>query len=168
MKVLVLGAGGKTGTLVVEKAMAAGHDVTAFVRRRDAYDGPAKNVATGEATDARTMRAAIEGHEAVIDTIGGKTPYMSTSLERDAARAAIDAMASTGVRRLIVTSMLGVGDSKANSSLLVRLLVETFLRGADKDKSAMEQEVRKSGLDWVIVRPAVLNDGPAKGDVKTF
>ena len=64
--------------------------------------------------------------------------------------------------------MLGVGDSLANSSWYLRLLVATFLRGADKDKAAMEDAVEASDLDWVILRPAVLTDEPARGNVRVF
>jgi len=64
--------------------------------------------------------------------------------------------------------MLGVGESKANATVFLRLLVATFLRGANKDKAAMESAVKASGLDWVILRPAILNDEIATGNVRVF
>jgi hypothetical protein len=66
-----------------------------------------------------------------------------------------------GVRRLIAVSSLGVGDSIANVPLLYRALMPIFFRGAIPDKEGMEAELRGSGLDWTIVRPAGLTDGPA-------
>ena len=77
-------------------------------------------------------------------------------------------MQRNDVRRLVVTSMIGEGDSEANTPFYERLLVSTFLRGADKDKAAMESAVESSGLDWVILRPALLTDDPAKGNVRVF
>ena len=77
-------------------------------------------------------------------------------------------MQQHGARRLVVTSMMGVGESKANSSFFLRLLVATFLRGADKDKAAMESEVKTSNLDWVILRPSILTDGSVTGNVRVF
>lgn len=168
MKVLVVGANGKTGHLVVEKALAAGHTVTAFVHSRKSYSGTAQRVVAGDSTDETAMRAAVDGHDAIVDTVGGKTPYKSTVLEQNTVKAIIGAMSSTGARRLIAVSMLGVGDSSSKATLLVRVLVATFLRGANKDKTAMEEEVKKSDLEWTIVRPAVLTDEPAKGSVKIF
>jgi putative NADH-flavin reductase len=164
VRVLVLGAGGKTGGAVVQQAQTAGHQVTAFVHHAGDYDGPAGvNVAEGDATDADAVAAAV------IDTIGGKTPYKSnTTLEADVARAVIAAMTRSGVRRLLVTSSIGVGDSLANGTLGLRVLLKTFLRGSTADKAAMERAVTASGLDWTIARPAVLTDKPATGTIRTF
>lgn len=166
MKVLVFGANGKTGRMVVERAAAAGHEVTAFVRDSEQSEAPNVKLAQGDATSRADVDAAMRGQEAVIDTIGGKTPYKDTDLESSAAATIIASMKSNGVRRLIATSMLGVGDSKENAPFYARLLVSTFLRGADKDKSAMEAEVSASGLDWTILRPAILTDDEGTGNVQ--
>lgn len=168
MKVLVIGAAGKTGRAVVEQAVAAGHQVTAFVHSADGYAVPGVRVIEGDAADRVDMDAAVLGQDAVLDTIGGKTPYKATMLESSAAATIIASMQRNDVRRLVVTSMVGVGDSAANATVYERLLVATFLRGADKDKTAMEAAVESSGLDWVILRPAILTDDPATGDVRVF
>lgn len=170
MKVLVLGAGGKTGGAVVQQAVEAGHQVTAFVRHAGDYHGPAGvAVEAGDATDAETVAGAVAGQDAVVDTVGGKTPYKSNiTLEDEVAKAVIAAMQRHGVRRLLVTSSLGVGDSVASSTLFLRVLLTTFLRGSTADKAAMERRVEASGLDWTITRPAVLSDGPATGDVRVL
>lgn len=170
MKVLVLGAGGRTGRAVVQQAVAAGHQVTAFVHHAGDYRGPdGVRVEEGDATDADLVAAAVAGQDAVIDTIGGKTPYRSdVTLEGDVAQAVVIAMQRHAVRRLLVTSSLGVGDSVANSTGVLRILLKTFLRGSTADKAAMEREVEASGLDWTIARPAVLKDDPATGGVRVF
>ena len=169
MKVLVLGAGGKTGGAVVVEAVAAGHQVTAFVHHAGGFEPPeGVRVAEGDATDADDVAAALSGQEAVIDTIGGKTPYKSnTTLERDVATAIIAAMQHHHeARRLLVTSSVGVGDSVAHATAFLRLLLRTFLRGSTADKAAMEELVEASGLDWTITRPAILTDDPATGNVR--
>ena len=111
MNIVVFGAGGKTGKLVVERAVEAGHTVTAFVRDRSKEQRLGVDIAVGDTGNAETVRAAISGKDAVIDTIGGKTPYKETELERTAAKNIIDAMQSEGVRRLVVVSMMGIGES---------------------------------------------------------
>ena len=73
-----------------------------------------------------------------------------------------------GVRRLAVTSMVGEGDSAANTPFYVKIALATFLRGATPDKANMESAVSGSELDWVITRPAVLTEKPATGDVRIF
>ncbi len=168
MKILVIGAGGRTGRAVVDQAVAAGHEVAAFLHKADEYNVTNVRVIEGDAADSAAMDAAVLGQDAVIDTIGGKTPYKETTLESSAASTIITAMQRNGVRRLVVSSMLGVGESKAKAPIYVRLLVATFLRGANKDKAAMESAVKSSGLDWVILRPAILTDDSATGKVRVF
>ena len=124
---------------------------------------------TGDATDPVALTAAVATQQAVIDTIGGKTPYRTTDLEQKVARAVIAAMRQQGVQRLIAVSALGVGDSKQQASFLFRrLILPTFLRGSTKDKAAMEREIQNSGLTFVLARPAVLNDQPPVGRVRVF
>jgi putative NADH-flavin reductase len=168
MKVLVVGAAGRTGRAVVQQAQEAGHEVTAFVHAEGGYAAPGVTVRVGEAGNRSAMAAAITGQEAVIDTVGGKKPYRRTTLEASAAEAIIDAMKGAHVRRLIVTSSLGVGDSRENATFFFRILQASFLRGSSVDKAKMEEEVQASDLDWVIIRPAALSQKPATGDVRIF
>lgn len=166
MKVLVVGAAGKTGRAVVEQAVKAGHEVTALVHSDNGYNVAGVAVRVGDATDAETVYAAVTGQDAVIDTVAGKTPYKRTKLETSVATAIVAAMQRHDVRRLVVTSMIGEGDSAANTPLYVKILLATFLRGAAPDKAGMESAVRGSDLDWVITRPPILTDKPATGDVR--
>lgn len=168
MKILVIGAAGKTGTEVVQQAIAAGHEVTAFVHQAGDYHVPGVRVLEGDASDQAAMDAAVAGQDAVLDTIGGKTPFKATTLESSVAATIIASMQQKGVRRLVVTSMLGEGDSIHDSSPYLRLLVSTFLRGADKDKAKMEMAVESSGLDWVILRPSILTEDAATGHVQVL
>jgi uncharacterized protein YbjT (DUF2867 family) len=170
MKVLVIGAAGRTGRAVVEKAVAAGHVVTAFVR--DAFAGNVGDgvrIFSGDAADRASLDKAMVGQDAVIDTIGGKTPYRETTLERSVAGAVTASMKANGVRRLVVISSFGVGDSVDQASWFVEhVIVPTWLRGSTADKAAMEAVVRASGIAFVIVRPAMLIDDAATGSVKIF
>jgi putative NADH-flavin reductase len=169
MKVLVVGAAGKTGRAVVEQAMKQGHQVTAFVHSDGGYDVPGVvEIKTGDASNTAAMENAILGQDAVVDTVGGKVPYKHTTLEGDVAAAIVGAMQRQGVRRLVVTSMYGEGDSGANAAFYVKILMATFLRGEVPDKAQKESTVTGSGLDWVIVRPPFLTEKPATGEVRVF
>ncbi len=167
MKVLVLGATGKTGSLVVERAVAKGHAVTVLVRDAEKLHQRDKvRVLIGDATEPEDVVKAMDGNDAVIDTIGGTTPYKDTTLERTAAHNVVEAMKTKGARRLVVISMMGLGDSREQAPFWYEhLLMPTFLRGSTKDKAALEQEVNASGLDFVIARPPILKDDRAKGAV---
>lgn len=166
MKVLVLGANGKTGSLVVERALAKGHEVTALVRDASEFKHESTRVVVGDATNPADVLKAIEGNDAVIDTIGGPTPYKDTTLERTAAHNVIEAMRAKNIRRLIVISMMGLGTSRTQAPFWYEhLLMPTFLRGSTKDKAALEAEVSASKLDFVIARPPILQDDPPTGSV---
>lgn len=106
------------------------------------------------------MATAVAGQDAVIDTVGGKTPDQHTTLETSVASTIIAVMRRHSTRRLVITSMIGEGDSTPNTTLLVRVLLATFLRGATSDKARMEAAVNGSGLDWVITRPPILTEKP--------
>jgi putative NADH-flavin reductase len=168
MKVLVIGAAGKSGKVVVEQALAAGHDVTAFVHKTEGYvPDSSVRVIQGDARDRSAMDSAMLGQDAVIDTIGNENPLKATTLESSAAATITASMQSSGVRRLVVISMIGERESVANTNWWERLFL-SLLRHEMKDKAAMEAIVDTSGLDWIIVRPPFLNDDPAKGDFHVF
>ena len=169
MKVLVIEAAGKSGKAVVEQAVAAGHDVTAFVHKIEGY-APDLNVrvVVGDARDRSAMDSAMLGQDAVIDTIGGKLSFKTTTLESSAAATIIASMQSSGVCRLVVISVIGAGESVMNTNWYERLFLSTILRSEMKDKAAMEASVDASGLDWTIVRLPFLNDDPATGNIHVF
>jgi uncharacterized protein YbjT (DUF2867 family) len=165
MKVLVLGATGKTGSLVVGRALEKNHEVTVLVRDPAKFTRSEVRVLAGDATRHDDVRKAMVGQAAAIDTIGGTTPYKTTRLESTAVRNVIDAMRAEGARRLIVVSMMGLGGSRAQAPFWYKhLLMPTFLRGSTQDKGLMEEAVAASGLDYVIVRPPILGDGPPAGN----
>ena len=167
MKVLVIGAAGKSGVALVQQALVEGHEVTAFVHDPSEYHQTGVHVIAGDVLDAAKVDEAVAGQDAVLDALGGKTPFKETTLETNAARYVVNAMRKHGVRRLVVISVMGEGESRESAGFFYEhLLMPTFLRGAMKDKAGMEAEVEASDLDWVLVRPPMLTDGEAIGNVK--
>jgi uncharacterized protein YbjT (DUF2867 family) len=168
MKVLVLGATGKTGQLVVQEALAKGHAVTVLSRDPNKLQQRQKVRALGgNSTNAGDVKRAMEGQDAVIDVVGGATPYRSTTLETDTAQNTIAAMRTMGVKRLVVVTMMGLGESREQAPFWYRyLLMTTFLRGSSKDKGNVEKAVMASGMEFVIARPPILKDDPATGQVR--
>ena len=81
----------------------------------------------------------------------------------DGTKNIVKAMQQFGVRRFICESSLGVGDSKGSLGLLYTyFLIPLFLRSLFGDKEVQERTIRDSDLDWVIVRPAALTNGPQR------
>lgn len=167
MKVLVIGAGGRTGRLIVDRARAAGHLVTGLLRRAPDAKHPLPSgvsVVEGDAQNPLTLRDAMEGCEAVIDAIASSKPYLDTDLETSTAKAILEVMPAVGAKRLLVISAMGMGESKLQAGFLyAKVLMPTFLRGIVKDKTGMEAEVMGSGVAWTIVRPPILSNGAATG-----
>ena len=168
MKILVIGASQGTGALVVEEALARGHAVTAFARSpaKLAIEHPKLEKVRGDFHDRESVEAAVRGHDAVIITASATSlsgfkdnpRYFSQGTAH-----VIEAMKANDVRRLVVLSALGTGESRALSGFLVRkLLVDFILALPFADHERQEQMTRESGLDWVIARPGRLTDGPAK------
>ena len=155
MKVLVIGAAGKSGEALVNEALATGHKVTAFVRRAAQYKKANVRIVAGDVLDAAAVDVAVAGQDAVIDALGGKTPWKV--METSAAHNIVDAMRRNGVRRLLKISVVGAGESVKNAGFFnEHLLMRTFLRGLLVDKAGMEAEIEGSNLDWTLVRPPML------------
>ncbi len=75
----------------------------------------------------------------------------------------IDAMEKLGVRRFVCQSSLGIGDSKGRLGVLYNfVLIPLMLRNIFRDKELQEKLIRESTLDWIIVRPSRLTNGPQR------
>ena len=169
MKVLVLGATGGIGRLIVREAVAKGHSVVALVRSKASADLPGVSMIEGDARDGATLGRAVDGCDAVVSALGTGVGRRKVDLLTIATRALVAAMTRSGVRRLVCVSALGVGDSRGHGGFVFdRLFQPLLLSQAYKDKERQEAAIRASALDWVVVRPAMLTNDPARGSVRAF
>jgi uncharacterized protein YbjT (DUF2867 family) len=167
MKVLVLGATGGSGRLIVREARAKGHSVVALVRSKANADLPGADMIEGDARDEGTLIRALNGCDAVVSSLGTGVSFREVSLLTVATGALVRAMTRNGVRRLVCISALGVGDSRGHGGFVFdKLFQPLLLSHAYKDKDGQEAAIRASSLDWVIVRPAMLTNDPARGSVR--
>lgn len=162
MKILIIGGTGGTGKQIVSQALEAGHEVTVLARDRAKCgpEQPRRRVIVGELQDGAALADAMRGQDAVISAIGRGYSFKSEDLIARTVPGIIAAMKAAGVRRLLFTSALGVGPSVADAPILPRLFFRTLLRGIYADKLIGDQLIRGSGLDWTIVQPAQMTDGP--------
>lgn len=164
-RILLAGANGATGRHVVEQALAAGHDVTAFVRRRDGLpDDRRLRVVVGDVVgDAPALAAALHRHDALISALGNglllRTGRRPKILGR-AARTIVTAMTDAGVARLALMLSYGSAATAAAASLPVRALGATVLRHDFADLAAADAAVTTSTLDWTVCHFGALTDGP--------
>lgn len=151
LRVLVTGATGFVGRHVVARLKEDGLAVRVLVRPDRARPGPEAEgleIAEGNVLDAASVAAAARGCRAAVHLVGiiRERPWQTFEAVHATGTAhVVAACLAAGVPRLIYLSALGVG------------------RGTDtayfRTKEAAEGHVRDSGLDWTILRPAVIH-GP--------
>jgi putative NADH-flavin reductase len=150
-------------------ALERGHDITALVRTpsRLRVTHPRLTVVTGDVLQPASLDAAVRGQDAVLSALGHKRWLYPTRILSAGTQNVIEAMRRHGVRRLIVETALGIGETWWQMGLYYTLFVRLFiLPFYFFDKSRQEALVRRSGLDWTLVRPGALNNGPRRGVIR--
>ena len=161
MKLVILGATGRTGRHLVSQALEAGHDVTILARDKSHAPADARlRIIEGDAADTAVLTSALRDQDAVISAIGRGQSFKPERLIERTVPAILAAMQANGIKRLMFMSALGVGDSYQDSPIMPRVFFKTLLRGIYADKAIGDRLIRSSGLDYTIVQPAVLIDGP--------
>ncbi len=175
MKVIVFGSTGGTGLATSHALLAAGHEVTAFARD-PAKLPPGRDVAKhrGDVMAPAEVAGAVRDHDAVIVSLGNsQNPFALMLGARRTTpadvcevgtRNIVAAMRSAGIARLLVVTAFGIGDTRARLPFAFKLFYRTLLREHMADKEKQEALVKASGLDWTLVQPVGLTDGPATGD----
>jgi putative NADH-flavin reductase len=172
MKIVVFGAAGGTGRDVVEQALARGYEVTAFDRHiapLAAIQHPKLTLVQGDIFNTDQVEGAIAGQDAVICVLGVK-PGTTIPVCSTGTRHIIDAMQKTGVKRFVCQSAFVVsaldGEWREVPWLLPVLPLFPKIKKMFGDKVIQERFIKQSDLDWVIVRPAMLTNGPLTGVYK--
>lgn len=166
MRILVIGAAGRTGRHVVEQALGHGHEVRAFVHSAGLdLTHPRLECVRGDVTVAEDVEPAVAGCDGVVFAVGNGGP--AAQVYSQGIGAVLYGMALHGVPRLSAISAAGVFARGSNRlSLAFRALIATRLRGVYDDLERMEQLIAASGVEWTIVRPYGLTDEPPTGDYR--
>lgn len=164
MRILVIGAAGRTGRHVVEQALGHGHEVRAFVHLTEpTLSHQRLELVRGDVLVFDDVERAVDGCDAVAFAAA---PGKQGALQVCSAGIGnvLHAMAVHEVPVLVAVSAAGVfARSDARLSLSFRIMVATSLRQAYDDLEAMEQRIAASGVDWTIVRAGGLSDAPQSG-----
>lgn len=163
MKIIIFGATGGVGRELVVQALARGHEVTALARDPTALHTTHERlrVLQGSVLDGPTVEAAVAGHQAILCALGSRSLIRRDNICSAGTSCIVAAMSKHGIRRLVVCSSSGVGDSRTNIPWIGRPIVAWVVA----DKEAQEQVVRLSDTDWTLVRPTGLRYAAPRGDV---
>ncbi|MFI5959278.1 NAD(P)-dependent oxidoreductase [Cryptosporangium sp. NPDC051539] len=169
MKLVVMGATGGIGREVVRQALKDGDQVTALVRNPLDLEHPALEVVRVDVLDPAALAPAIAGHDAVISALGHRGGGPATVCA-DGARALVAGAGDVGLRRVLLVSASGAYVEPSDDVVtrrLVKPMLGRFLRRSFDDTREMEALVRASDLDWTLVRPPRLTNGPHTGRYRT-
>jgi nucleoside-diphosphate-sugar epimerase len=177
MRVIVFGATGGTGRATVRELLDGGHEVTAFSRHADQLGMRSErlHLVSGDALYPEDVEVAVARHDAVVVALGvNDNPlkvrvlhrsHTPTNICSEGTRNIIRAMKKHGVRKLVVVSAYGVGETRGLLPLPFKLAYRLLLKEQIADKERQEQLVRDSELDWVIVQPVGLTNARPKDEV---
>jgi putative NADH-flavin reductase len=171
----LLGGSGRTGGHIIDYALSKGHTLTALVRDPSKLTPRAGlTVVQGTPTNRSDVNGAIDGADAVIvalnstrrsDTPWAK-PVSPPRLMADSVANATAAMATRGIRRIVVVSAFGVGDSLSGQPLPIRwMITHTNLSYTYADHNLIDTEIRDTDTDWTLLRPAAFNKKPEAGKI---
>ena len=168
MKIVVVGAGGRTGRIVVKDALARGHQVVAVTRADGAWEPDDDNLvkARADVRDADALKRALVGADAVISALGVGTSRAATDVYSIGVRNTLRAMQSNGAAKLAVISAVPAGPS-AELPILQRRIAVPLLRrifGFYDDMRRMEAILGEATeVDWISRRPPRLVNRRPRG-----
>ncbi|MCB5274514.1 putative sugar epimerase YhfK [Arthrobacter sp. SO5] len=162
-RIAIIGGHGKVALELSRILAADGNDVTSFIRNPDhradvEARGATPVVLDVEHSTTAEIAGALRHHDAVVWSAGagGGSPERTYTVDRDAAIRSMDAAAEAGVARYIMVSYLGAGPDHGVPA------DNSFFAYAEA-KAAADAHLRASGLDWTILGPGSLTDGPGNG-----
>ncbi len=168
MKITIFGASGRTGQQLVSQALDRGHQVTAYVRRPDALhiQHPGLRVVMGTLDQTDKLREAIAGAGACVSALGVNSLRKRSAEFTGGVDRIVTLMEQEDVPRFIYLSSVGAGESRSYLPQPLRFfIVDVMLRVPLADHFANEQRIAKSKLQWTVVRPVGLGDGPQTGKI---
>jgi putative NADH-flavin reductase len=183
MHIAIFGASGATGKLLTERSLAAGYSVTALVRTpenfpfRDAGYGDKVKIIQGNAFDPAAVRQTVAGANVVFSTLGAHSPIRNENVLPRAVPLIVEAMQQTGsqpkpVRRIIVLGSAGALPDSLDKQpawrrwFVQKIVYNTFLKWPVAEQIAQYKILASSGLDWTMVMPPMLTNGPARGHIR--
>ena len=178
MNIAIFGANGATGRLLTQRALAAGHTVTALLRTPKDFPYLERltlggHIVHGSAFNPHDVARTIQGADVVFSALGAKSPFRNENVLPRAVPLIVKAMQqSPSTRRIIVLGSAGaLPDALSKQPTWRRLIVEKIVYPWLLKWPVYEQKVQymallSSGLDWTMVMPPMLTNGRERGNIR--
>jgi len=165
MNVLIFGASGDTGRLLISTGLQQKHGITAFVRNPAKLNMHHENlsIVKGDVSDYKSVESALEGHDGAISALGAATPFKRNPTLVKGIENIVTAMHRQKVSRFIYQSFFGVSEYRSELGFVLDKIMPLVMRNVVKDHEAKELSIVNSDLQWTIVRCSMLSHGPSTG-----
>ena len=163
MKIIIFGASGKTGKLLVSQALSDNHTVTAFVRNPSNLNisDPNLVIVQGDVTDASAVKKAILGNDAVISTLGTNTGLRKSTILREMTKNIVQGMKEQQVSRI---AMASAGIDKEIPGVIGKITIKLLGNVLDDHHNAVAM-LKENELQWTIARPSGLTTNRLQGHI---
>jgi putative NADH-flavin reductase len=163
MRIIIFGSTGGTGIELVKQGLELGHEVVAFARTPSKLDDLKHenlSIVQGDVLNYEDVAIAMDESAGAVLSALGNTLKKGDVTTSSGTKNIIKAMKASGIKRFICETSLGVGDSFGQPGFVfTKIVVPLLLKHAFADKEIQEEHIRKSDLDWIIVRPGALTNG---------
>ena len=164
-RIVVVGAHGRTGKLIVKQLAAAGESVVATIRNPKHM---AEMIKLGaevvmldlEKSTGPMFAAMFKGADAIVFAAGSGTGE-SSEVDSKGVRKTLGAAKKAGVKRYLAISSIGASTGMKLSGEWATAEMKDYYQ----HKRAAGKAIMASGLDWTILEPGELTEGKATGKV---
>lgn len=165
MNLLILGSTGGTGQHLVRQALDQDHTVTALARTPDKLiiKHERLSVIEGDVLDEELLNKLVPNKDAILSALGVNKTWKSDGLITNAVTLIVKLMSIHDVKRLILVSAFGAGDSINQANPIQKFLARVLLRSRYEDKTRSEEILKTTTLDWTVVYPVMLINSPRTG-----
>jgi len=170
MHISLFGATGATGKLLTERALAAGHTVSALIRTPEKFPYAARvRVIKGSAFDLSAIAETLTGADAVLSALGAKSPFKNEDVLPRAVPLIVRSMSELGVKRIVALGSAGALATSLDKQpayrrwIVQKIVYNYLLKYPVLEQISQYKTLSASTLDWTMVMPPMLTNGPAKG-----
>ena len=176
MKILLLGATGRTGKIVLELALEKGHQVTCLARKTERIEKrKGLTIFEGNPTNEIDLKKAIAACDSVVNVLNisrkSDFPWASLRTPKTLISDTMDSLVrisdNKNLKRIVICSAWGVAETRKDIPKWFKWFIDNSNIGmAYKDHERQEKKITESKLNWTIVRPVGLSNSRKEETVK--